>query len=118
MSLVFELGYGNAVLQRDRLVAQANATGTGVDTVYVSRTVRQDFVPAGMGISFNFKIPDVKGAKFLSYIGINAMAGYRKILFNTDIRENYDGWYWSIGSAIFIDKIFSDIKKRRLSKKQ
>lgn len=44
------------------------------------------------------------------------MLGLRKTVFETDLKYNYDGWYWSIGSAIFIDKIFSDAKEKKRKK--
>ena len=33
-----------------------------------------------------------------------------------DLKYNFDGWYWSIGTAIFLDKIFADIKYGRKGK--
>jgi hypothetical protein len=69
-----------------------------------------------MGVSLNFKMPDIKHLHLLTYIGINFMLGLRKTVFETDLKYNYDGWYWSIGSAVFIDKIFSDAKERKRKK--
>lgn len=100
MSMVFELGYGKAELDSTNKIRGR----------FLTKTEKQDFVPAGMGYSVNFIIPDMKGLHFLTYIGINGMVGLRKSVFNSDLKYNYDGWYWSIGSAIFIDKIFADLK--------
>jgi len=100
MSMVFELGYGKAELDSSNKIRGR----------FLTKTEKQDFVPAGMGYSVNFIIPDMKGLHFLTYIGINGMLGLRKAVFNSDLKYNYDGWYWSIGSAIFIDKIFTDLK--------
>jgi hypothetical protein len=100
MSMVFELGYGKAELDSTNKIRGR----------FLTKTEKQDFVPAGMGYSVNFIIPDMKGLHFLTYIGINGMLGLRKAVFNSDLKYNYDGWYWSIGSAIFIDKIFTDLK--------
>ena len=112
MSLVFEIGYGRAVLDTTKTVR----IGTRPATEVIIQE-KQDFVPAGMGISFNFKVPDIKHLHFLTYIGINAMTGLRKTVFESDLRSNFDGWYWSIGGAIFIDKIFADAKAKKLRKK-
>jgi hypothetical protein len=112
MSLVFELGYGRAVLDS----ANSKRNGNRPATI-VSVEDKQDFVPAGVGISFNFKIPDIKGLHFLTYIGINAMTGLRKTIFESDLKNNFDGWYWSLGSAIFIDRMFADAKAKKLKRK-
>ncbi len=106
MSLVFEAGYGRVSL--DSLKQIRN------NETLVSE--KQTFVPAGMGVSMNFKIPDMKHLHFLTYIGLNAMIGLRKTVFETDLKYNYDGWYWSIGSAIFVDKIFTDLKANKKRK--
>lgn len=111
MSLVFELGYGQAVLDS----ANSKRNGTRPATI-VAVEDKQDFIPAGVGISFNFKVPDIKHLHFLTYIGINAMAGLRKTIFESDLKNNFDGWYWSIGSAIFIDKMFADAKAKKQRK--
>lgn len=110
MSLVFEAGYGNAVLDSNIKVVAAGRT------TYKTNENRQAFVPVGVGISYNFKIPDMKGLHFLTYIGINAMVGLRKTILESDLKTSFDGWYWSIGGAIFIDKIFGDMHKAKLRK--
>jgi len=99
MSLVFEAGYGKITVDSSKFDGETTATGRGHSV----------FVPAGAGISFNFKIPEIRHFHFLTYIGINAMAGFRKTVFASD-HANYDGGYWSIGSAIFIDRIFTDVR--------
>ncbi len=111
MSMVFELGYGRAVLDSANSKRNGNRPATIVNV-----EDKQDFVPAGVGISFNFKIPDIKGLHFLTYIGINALTGLRKTIFESDLKNNFDGWYWSIGSAIFIDKMFADAKANKQRK--
>lgn len=112
MSLVFEIGYGRAVLDS----ANSKRNGNRPATI-VSVEDRQDFVPAGAGISFNFKVPDIKGLHFLTYVGINAMTGLRKTIFESDLKNNFDGWYWSIGGAIFLDKVVADMKAKKALKK-
>ncbi len=103
MSMVFELGYGRAVLDSTNKIRGR----------FLTKTEQQIFIPAGMGYSVNFIIPDIKHLHFLTYIGLNGMLGLRKAVFESDLKYNFDGWYWSIGSAIFIDKIYSDIKYGR-----
>lgn len=107
MSIVFEAGYGNAVLDSNIKVVQ------GRNTTYKNNENRQAFVPIGVGISYNFKIPDIKGLHFLTYVGINAMAGLRKTIFESDLKTSFDGWYWSIGGAIFLDKMVADLKRHK-----
>jgi hypothetical protein len=108
LSLVFELGYGKVSL--DSLKKQGRTQS--------EVTEKQDFVPAGMGVSVNLKMPEIKHLHVLSYLGINGMIGLRKTVFETDLKYNYDGWYWSIGTAIFLDKIFFDIKEHNRKKKE
>ncbi len=102
MSMVFELGYGKAVLDSVNKVRGR----------FVTKTEKQDFIPAGFGFSANFIMPEIRHMHFLTYLGVNGMIGIRKTIFESDLKYNYDGWYWSIGTAIFIDKIFSDIFKK------
>ena len=106
MSMVFELGYGKAVLDSTNKIRGR----------FLTKTEKQDFVPAGMGFSANLIMPDIKGLHFLTYLGLNCMIGLRKTVFESNLKYNYDGWYWSIGSAVFIDKIFTDIFKKGNSK--
>lgn len=103
MSMVFELGYGKATLDSTNKIRGQ----------FLTKTEDQIFVPAGMGYSVNFIIPDIKHLHFLTYIGLNGMIGLRKAVFESDLKYNFDGWYWSIGTAIFLDKIYSDIRYGR-----
>ncbi len=99
MSMVFEVGYGQAIFDSTNKIRGR----------FLTKTEKQDFFPAGMGYSVNFIMPDFKGLHFLTYLGLNGMIGLRKAILESDLKYNFDGWYWSIGSAIFIDKIFADI---------
>lgn len=106
MSMVFELGYGKAELDSTNKIRGR----------FLTKSEKQDFIPAGMGYSVNLIMPEIKGLHFLTYLGLNGMIGLRKAVFNSDLKYNYDGWYWSIGSAVFLDKIISDLaggKRRR-----
>lgn len=109
MSMVFELGYGKALLDSTNKIRGR----------FLTKSEEQIFVPAGMGYSVNFIIPDIKGLHFLTYLGLNGMIGLRKAVFESDLKYNFDGWYWSIGSAVFIDRIFTDLwgKKKKLKEK-
>ena len=110
MSMVFEIGYGKAELDSTNKIRGR----------FLTKSEKQDFIPAGMGYSVNLIIPDIKGLHFLTYLGLNGMIGLRKAVFNSDLKYNYDGWYWSIGSAVFLDKIISDLaggKRRRAAAK-
>ncbi len=110
MSMVFEIGYGKAELDSTNKIRGR----------FLTKSEKQDFIPAGMGYSVNLIIPDIKGLHFLTYLGLNGMIGLRKAVFNSDLKYNYDGWYWSIGSAVFLDKIISDLsggKRRRTAAK-
>ncbi len=110
MSMVFEIGYGKAELDSTNKIRGR----------FLTKSEKQDFIPAGMGYSVNLIMPDIKGLHFLTYLGLNGMIGLRKAVFNSDLKYNYDGWYWSIGSAVFLDKIISDLaggKRRRAAAK-
>jgi len=106
LSTVFELGYGTAFFDSTNKIRGR----------FLTKTETQHFMPAGMGLSANLIMPDIKGLHFLTYLGINGMIGIRKTVFETDLKYNFDGWYWSIGGAVFIDKIFTDLKKKKTPK--
>ena len=106
MSMVFEVGYGRAILDSINKIRGR----------FLTKTEEQVFVPAGMGYSVYFIIPDIKGLHFLTYIGLKGMIGLRKAAIESDLKYNFDGWYWSIGSPVFIDKIIADISGKRKRK--
>ncbi len=114
MSMIFEVGYGNAIIDSVNI---RNITGPRPSTTKRYTTRREPFIPVGMGLSFNLIIPDKKGLHFLTYFGLNGLIGIRRVILDGNFNENYNGLYWSIGTAIYIDRIFSDIKKKRESKK-
>ncbi|MBI1692769.1 MAG: hypothetical protein FYV88_4920, partial [Bacteroidetes bacterium] len=95
MSVVFEVGYG--VIYTDTL-------GLQQDWSLRSNSIKSIF-PVGAGLSANLIIPDIRGLHFLTYLGLNGMVGIRKTQGSAG-----GGLYWSISSAIFIDRIFTDIK--------
>ena len=95
MSLVLEAGYG--VIYTDTL-------GMQQEWSLRSHSIKSIF-PVGAGLSANLIMPDIRGLHFLTYLGLNGMVGVRKTTGSVG-----DGLYWSISSAIFIDRIFTDIK--------
>jgi hypothetical protein len=114
MSMVFEMGYGNAIIDSTKVI---RTLGRRPTTTTKLTTSREPFFPIGMGLSANFIIPDIKGFHFLTYLGLNGMFGMRMVILESDFKENYNGFYWSIGSAIYIDRIFSDISNKKKKKK-
>lgn len=75
------------------------------------------FIPAGIGLSVNLKCPVILGITPTSWFGINLLIGYRKSLFAKELRTPYDGMFWSVGTAIFLDKAVVDVS-HWLRKKQ
>ena len=109
LSIVFESGYGRNV-------------NYNVDEISntVIRKLNTIIVPAGAGLSLNLKLPPLFHKQCFRWFGINAIAGYRKIIYQEDKTYNYDGAYWSLSGAIFLDRILDDyhsFKKRRLARK-
>jgi hypothetical protein len=109
MSLVFETGYGRSV---NYYVDETNSTVTGRKNTVI--------VPAGAGLSLNLKLPPLFHIQAFRWFGINAIAGYRKIIYQEDKTYNYNGAYWSLSGAIFLDRILDDyhsLKKRRFEER-
>jgi hypothetical protein len=95
MSVVLEAGYG--VIYTDTL-------GMQQDWSLRSHSIKSIF-PVGAGLSANLIMPDIRGLHFLTYLGLNGMVGVRETPGSAG-----GGLYWSISSAIFIDRIFTDVK--------
>lgn len=53
------------------------------------------------------------GLHFLTYLGLNGKVGTRQVIIDSDFKENLDRFYWSIGTAIYVDRIFSDISGKK-----
>lgn len=98
-SLVFETGYGRTV----------NYTEDKNDAQPLNKN-NAALVPVGAGLSFNFKPPVLFNLRCFRWIGINAMAGYRASVYQQDKQYNYNGAYWSISGAIFLDKMLEDYR--------
>lgn len=74
-------------------------------------------IPLGIGWSLNLKGPILPKFKPISWIGLNLMAGYRTdILYNSVANTDFNGWYWSLSGAFFLDRISSDVKEYRKNK--
>jgi hypothetical protein len=101
-SLVFEAGYGRTVN-----TYSDNTSGL------IYNNYNKYFVPAGAGVSANLKFPALFGWHAFRWFGINVVAGYRQVLWQGDTVHDYNGVYWSISSAIFLDRMYEDIILKR-----
>ncbi|MEO5684126.1 MAG: hypothetical protein ABIQ88_15895 [Chitinophagaceae bacterium] len=104
-SVVFETGYGRTVSTAD--VQEDGKTSTKTNAL---------LLPLGAGLSVNFKLPALFHIQCFRWIGINAMGGYRASVYQEDKQYSYNGTYWSLGGAIFLDRMLEDFhawKKHR-----
>jgi hypothetical protein len=106
LSVPFELGYGKS----------SSKFYETSDDAFV-RSKSKDFLPAGAGLSLSFKLPALPHFKPLSWVGINFLAGYRYCLLENVFKTDYDGAFWSISGAIFLDRASDDIKAWKLKRK-
>jgi hypothetical protein len=117
MSMVMEIGYGNVKIDStnsNKVYSTRNVVTSSTSSV---TSKKEPFVPIGMGLSFNLIIPDKKGWHFLTYFGLNAIVGMRTVIYDTDLKQNYSGFFYSLGTAIYIDRIFTDISGKKKQKK-
>ena len=96
-SLVFETGYGRTVHYN---IDKTNNTATEQNNALM--------IPAGAGLSINLKLPPLFHLQCFRWIGINAMGGYRTAIYQQDKQYNYNGAYWSLSGAVFLDRMFED----------
>lgn len=104
-SLLIETGYGRTV-----------NTYTSKSGNEITERRNGLLIPAGIGLSVNIKLPAFFNVACFRWIGINAMTGYRLIVYQQDKKNNYSGAYWSLSGAIFLDRVFEDFhswKKQR-----
>lgn len=96
-SLVFETGYGRTV-------------NTAVDKTGIIAPEKQNslLIPAGVGLSVNLKLPPLFHVQAFRWVGINALAGYRLAVYRQDTQYSYNGAYWSLSGAVFLDRLFED----------
>jgi len=104
-SLVFETGYGRT--------AHSKVDEKDYQTIQSKNAL---FIPLGAGLSVNLKLPALFHLQCFRWIGLNAMAGYRTTIYRGDKEFNYNGAYWSLSGAIFLDRMVEDFhswKKER-----
>jgi hypothetical protein len=105
-SLVLEAGYGRAI-------NSYNDADSGKQISYSNHY----FIPAGAGVSFNLKLPPLFKITPIRWLGINLIVGYRKTIFQQDPEYNYDGPFWSLSGAIFLDRIVEDLHRWKFERR-
>jgi hypothetical protein len=104
LSIPIELGYGRA------------------QEYYYNKTEEQRFnqngnlFPAGAGLSFSFKLPPARHVRGLRWFGLNFLAGYRQILVQDVLKQDYDGIFYSVGLNFFLDRFTDDVKAWRTAR--
>lgn len=76
-------------------------------------------MPLGAGVSFSIKFPPIRWLKPTRWFGVNLMTGYRLTL-QGEIPSNpstFNGFYYSISPAIFLDRFYEDFNTWRKRKK-
>lgn len=111
--MLFEIGYGKATIDSFSVVKKYSTAGKLISDLTTTNTGKETIIPIGTGFTLNLIIPDIKGLHFLTYMGLNCILGIRTVIVDSDFKQSYDGVFWSIGSAIFIDRIFTDITKKK-----
>ena len=108
-SLVFETGYGRIV--HYNMVDSMSKTSGESNSI---------MIPAGAGLSLNLKLPAIFHLQGFRWVGINIMGGYRTIIYQQDKSYSYNGVYWSLSGAIFLDRMVEDLrswkKERQLAR--
>jgi hypothetical protein len=100
LSVPFEAGFGK----------------TNLKYFYASNDQQFDtqikyFIPTGVGLSLSLKLPPGKTFKPFRWIGVNFLAGYRYDLDEHVWNTDYDGAFWSISGAIFLDRVLDDYRE-------
>lgn len=111
-STPLEIGYGRATERYYDTAAEIRQT---------SRS--GGFVPVGLGVSVILKPPAIRHFRPLRWFGLNAVAGYRYVLEGKDLAADYDGVFYTVRLAFFLDRFTDDAldwhkarKKRRTEK--
>jgi hypothetical protein len=107
LSIPFEIGFGKTIL-KDYAVA---------DNSFIASRVKY-FFPTGVGLSLSLKLPTGEHYKPFRWIGINFLAGYRYDLYEHIYNTDYNGLFWSVSGAIFLDRIVDDYHNRKKKKLQ
>ncbi len=98
-SILIESGYGKITNRIRNPVAP-----------YQEAIENGHFLPLGVGLSVNFKFPPLFGFVPLRWFGINLIGGYRTAINDNLNSLNYNGAYWSLSGAIFLDRFEDDFK--------
>jgi hypothetical protein len=104
-SLVLETGYTHAY----------KATFLAIDQSLLKSEIGY-YIPVGIGLSVNFKMPKIAHIEAFRWIGLNWMGGYRTSIYHYNNNSNYNAFYQSISGALFLDQIYTDYKKHRQQK--
>lgn len=112
----------NIVNNRRFLVAVPSEIGGGVSNIFRKKVLtgertgglgRDIFLPVQLGLYVEWRAT--------RYIGLSGQFGYRYTLVQTDIKQNYDGTYYSYGTTIYPevfrwvrDKVFKRKEPRNL----
>ncbi|KAB7729311.1 hypothetical protein F5984_16920 [Rudanella paleaurantiibacter] len=102
LSSPLEIGAGTARYELDRGLADENP----------AEIRRMLAFPLGLGASFSVKFPPLWGFKPTRWFGINFMTGYRWTI-QQRVPSNpntFNGFYYSISPAIFLDRFYEDFK--------
>jgi len=100
LSIPFEIGLGETFLKDYNLET---------NELIASRT--KYFFPTGAGLSLSLKLPVGHRYKPFRWFGINFLAGYRYDLMEHFYNTDYDGLFWSISGAVFLDRVFDDYRE-------
>ncbi|MBI3500415.1 MAG: hypothetical protein HY063_01360 [Bacteroidetes bacterium] len=106
LSFPFEFGYGHAVYKIYDL-----------NTNDFVEFIRKPFFPGGAGISLSLKMPAFFGVKPFTWVGINFLAGYRYDFLEASYGTHFDGSFWSVSGAIFLDRAVKDLSGHKRKKK-
>ena len=107
LSMPFEMGFGKTVL-KDYALKNDSLIASG----------KKFFFPTGVGLSLSLKLPPGDRFKPFRWVGINFLAGYRYDLDEHVYNTDYDGFFWSISGAVFLDRVADDYKEWKTKKKE
>ena len=113
LSTPLELGYGIA----SEYIYRTFPNTTRADTEIKALSQDGDFFPAGLGVSLSGKLPALRGLRGLRWFGLNGLVGYRHVLKDNLAKEDFDGVFYSISLAFFLDRFTDDLRDWRVRKK-
>jgi hypothetical protein len=107
LSIPIEFGYGKAQEHYYNKITELNRFSQN-----------GSIFPAGVGLSFSFKLPPIRHVRGLRWFGLNFLAGYREILVQDIVRQDYNGIFYSIGLNFFFDRFTDDVRTWRAKKQK